>query len=251
MLCVLTPRRRLATNGMLLFVATVGGERALETAFGKAGNDGQAALSCVPWSQDAEMARARIEKEPLAESVPLTAWLRASGDGDRVAGERAYSLVYTELRRLAALQIARGEGHTLTPTALVSEAFLKLAGGSLTALNDRRHFFNLAARAMRQTVVDHAREHLTLKRGGQFLRTEIDEGIPDRALDAQQALAIDQALQALEQQDTQLAETMHLCVFGGLTTPQIAALRGVTERSVQRDLALARGYLRLVLEGER
>lgn len=197
------------------------------------------------------MAQERFEDNSCADSVPLTAWLRASGGGDRAAGERAYSLVYAELRRLAALQIARCEGHTLTPTALVSEAFLKLAGGSLAALNDRRHFFNLAARAMRQTVIDHAREHLTLKRGGHFLRTELDDGIPDRALDAQQALAIDQALQALEQQDTELAEIMQLCVFGGLTTPQIAALRGVTERSVQRDLALARGYLRLVLDGVR
>jgi RNA polymerase sigma factor (TIGR02999 family) len=179
----------------------------------------------------------------------LTDWLRAASAGDRAAGERAYSLVYAELRRLAALQIARGEGHTLTPTALVSETFLKLAGGSLAALNDRRHFFNLAARAMRQTVIDHARENLAQKRGGDLLRTELDDGIPDRALDAQQALAIDQALTALDHQDAQLSETLNWCVFGGLTTPQIAALRGVTERTVQRDLALARNYLRLALGG--
>lgn len=185
----------------------------------------------------------------MTESLPLTEWLRAASAGDRAAGDRAYALVYAELRRLAALQIAQGEGHTLTPTALVHEAFLKLAGGALLALNDRQHFFNLVARAMRQTVLDHAREQLALKRGGILFRTELDEGIPDCALDAQQALAIDQALGALEQQDPQLAETLSWCVFGGLTTPEIAALRGVSERTVQRDLTLARNYLRLVLGG--
>jgi RNA polymerase sigma factor (TIGR02999 family) len=161
--------------------------------------------------------------------------------------ERAYAMVYAELRRLAGLQIAQGDAHTLTPTALVSEAFLKLADGSIAALNDRQHFFNLAARAMRQTVIDYAREHLAQKRGGQLLRTELDENIPDCALDAEQALAIEQALTALENQDAQLAQTLSWCVFGGLSTPQIAALREVTERTVQRDLALARNYLRLVL----
>ena len=185
----------------------------------------------------------------MTDVAPLTDWLRAAGEGDHAAGERAYSLVYSELRRLAARQVAGGAGHTLTPTALVSEAYLKLAGGSLAALNDRRHFFNLAARAMRQTVIDHAREHLAQKRGGDLLRTELDEGIADRALDAQQALAIDQALTALDAQDAQLAETLSWRVFGGLTTPQIAALRGATERTVQRDLVLARNYLRLALGG--
>jgi RNA polymerase sigma factor (TIGR02999 family) len=190
-------------------------------------------------------------KNNLADAIPLTEWLRAASGGDRAAGDRAYALVYGELRRLAALQIGQSDGHTLTPTALVHEAFLKLAGGSLAALNDRQHFFNLVARAMRQTVLDHAREQLALKRGGILFRTELDEGIPDCALDAEQALAIDQALSALDQQDPQLAETLSWCVFGGLTTPEIASLRGVSERTVQRDLTLARNYLRLVLEGAR
>jgi RNA polymerase sigma factor (TIGR02999 family) len=182
-------------------------------------------------------------------SIPLTQWLRAAGDGDRDAGERAYALVYAELRRLAARQLgANRDAATLTPTALVNEAFLKLAGGSLANLNDRRHFFNLAARAMRQTVVDHARERLAQKRGGGLLRTQIDDdGITDSALDAQQALAIDQALHALDAQDGELAETFSWRVFAGLTTPQIAQLRGVTERTVQRDITLARNYLRRAL----
>jgi RNA polymerase sigma factor (TIGR02999 family) len=141
--------------------------------------------------------------------VPLTAWLRAASDGDQAAGERAYKMVYAELRRLAGLQIEQNSAQTLTPTALVSETYLKL-GSSIAELRDRQHFFNLAARAMRQTVIDYAREHQAKKRGGQFLRTNLDENTPDRGLDAEQALAIEQALTALENQDAQLAQTLSL-----------------------------------------
>jgi len=184
----------------------------------------------------------------VSDPVPITEWLRAAGGGDGEAGNRAYAQVYAELRRLAARQLGNAAGATLTPTALVNEAFLKLAGGSLANLNDRRHFFNLAARAMRQTVIDHARERLAEKRGGNLVRTELDEAIAaDGALDAQQALAIDQALSTLERQDAELAETFALRVFAGLTAQQIAELRGVTERTVQRNLNFARNYLRLAL----
>lgn len=183
----------------------------------------------------------------MAEEIPLTQWLRAAGGGDDAAGNRAYAQVYAELRRLAARQLGNAAGATLTPTALVNEAFLKLAGGSLVNLNDRRHFFNLAARAMRQTVIDHARERLAEKRGGGLVRTELDEGIADGVLDAQQALAIDQALNTLEEQDAELAETFTLRTFAGLSVQQIAQLRGVTERTIQRNLMFARNYLHLAL----
>ena len=184
----------------------------------------------------------------MSDETPLTHWLRAAGSGDDAAAQRAYSLVYAELRRLAARQLANAANQaTLTPTALVNEAFLKLSGGSLARLNDRRHFFNLAARAMRQTVVDHARERLAEKRGGGLLRTQLDDGIADAALDAQQVLAIEQALTALDAQDAELSETFSLRVFAGLSAVRIAELRGVTERTVQRNLQLARNYLRLAM----
>lgn len=183
----------------------------------------------------------------VAAFHPLTQWLRDAAGGDHLAGDRAYALVYGELRRIAARQLG-GAQQTLTPTALVNEAFLKLSGGSLSGLNDRRHFFNLAARAMRQTVVDHARERLAQKRGGGLLHTQIeDDSAADATLDAQQALDLDQALHALDAQDADLAQTLTWRVFAGLTTPQIAQLRGVTERTIQRDLSLARNYLRMVL----
>lgn len=183
----------------------------------------------------------------MSDESPLTEWLRAAGGGDHEAGTRAYAQIYAELRRLAARQLGRGAQSTLTPTALVHEAFLKLSRGRLEALNDRRHFFNLAARAMRQTVIDHARERLAEKRGGDLVRTGFDENLSEACADAEGALAIDQALGVLERQDSDLAEIFVWRMFGGLSAQQIAQLRGVTERTVHRDLDVARNYLRLAL----
>jgi len=185
----------------------------------------------------------------MSDLQPLTQWLRAAGQGDSDAGERAFAEVYAELRRLASRQLGRFDGNaTLTPTALVNEAFLKLSGGALATLADRRHFFNLAARAMRQTIVDCARERLAQKRGGDLVRTQIDdESAGGNHLDAAQALAIDQALRALERQDADLAQTLTWYVFGGLSSEQIAELREVSTRTVQRDLSVARNYLQLLL----
>jgi RNA polymerase sigma factor (TIGR02999 family) len=186
----------------------------------------------------------------MADPIPLTSWLRAAATGDAQAGNRAYALVYDELRALAARQLGRaGAQATLTPTALVNEAFLKLAGGSLAALNDRRHFFNLAARAMRQTVIDYARERLAQKRGGDLVRTQLDDEMADNAWDPTQTLAAEHAFAKLERQDPELAEILGWRVFAGLTAQQIAELRGVTMRTVNRNLALARKYLILALGG--
>ena len=181
---------------------------------------------------------------------PITNWLREAAAGDAQAGDRAYELVYDELRVLAARQLGRsGAQATLTPTALVNEAFLKLAGSSLASLNDRRHFFNLAARAMRQTVIDYARESLAQKRGGDLVRTQLDDEMAGNAWDAAQALAIEQAFALLERQDAELAEALGWRVFAGLSAQQIAELRGTTMRTVNRDLVLARKYLALALAG--
>ena len=186
----------------------------------------------------------------MSERLPLTEWLNAAGSGDSSAAERAFTEVYTELRRLAARQLGRNDrSATLTPTALVNETFLKLTGGTLVTLDNRKHFFNLAARAMRQTIVDCAREHLAQKRGGDLVRTQLDEeSAVDTQLDASQALEINQALHALEQQDANLAQTFSLRVFGGLSAVQIAELHSVTMRTVQRDLKVARNYLHLLLD---
>jgi len=200
---------------------------------------------------------ARTAQDPLGDpekivgdDAPLTDWLRAAGSGDGEARQRAYALIYSELRRIAARQMTdAGARATLTPTVLVHEAFLKLGRGALASIDDRKHFFNLAARAMRQTVIDYARERLAQKRGGDLIRTELDEGPADAALDAEQALALDQALSELDRQDPRLAETLNWRVFAGLSTARIAELRGSNERAVQRELVIARNYVRMSLAG--
>lgn len=179
---------------------------------------------------------------------PLTEWLRAAGCGDRSAGDRAYAAIYSELRRLAARQLGGGAGATLSPTALVNETFLRLSRGRLDAINDRRHFFNLAMRAMRQTMIDHARERIAKKRGGDLIRTELVGEAEEFATDAEQALALDQALTALEQQEAQLAEIFALRFFCGLSAVAIGEMLGVTERTIHRDLAFARNYLQIALD---
>jgi RNA polymerase sigma factor (TIGR02999 family) len=184
----------------------------------------------------------------MTDQAPLTEWLRAASGGDNEAGQRAYAAIYGELRHLARRQISFDRFATLTPTELVSEAFLKLSRGGL-ALDDRRHFFHHAARALRQIVTDHARERLAEKRGGDLVRTELTEGIPHQALDAEQALAIEQAFGVLDRQDPELAQTLSLCVYTGLSVVQIAELRGVTERTIQRELSMARNYVRLAMAG--
>jgi RNA polymerase sigma factor (TIGR02999 family) len=187
----------------------------------------------------------------LGDDAPLTDWLHAAGSGDSEARQRVYALIYAELRRIAARQMTDAGGRaTLTPTVLVHEVFLKFARGALLAVSDRQHFFNLAARAMRQTVIDYARERLAQKRGGDLVRTELDEDHVDAALDAQQALALEQALTLLDRQDPKLAETLNWRVFAGLSTQKIAELRGSNERAVQRELVIARNYLRMTLAGQ-
>ncbi|MGA9342274.1 MAG: ECF-type sigma factor [Rhodanobacteraceae bacterium] len=184
----------------------------------------------------------------MGDDAPLTDWLRAAGSGDTAAGERAYTLIYDELRRIAACQMTEaGRQAMLTPTAVVHEAFLRLAGGALAKVNDREHFFNLAARGMRQTVIDHARERLAQKRGGDFVRTDFDDNRAGTSMDAGQVLDLERALAALDRQDARLAQILSWRVFAGLSTQEIAELQGRNERTVQRDLVVARNYLRMAL----
>lgn len=186
----------------------------------------------------------------MADNAPLTDWLRAAGNGDSEARQRVYASIYADLRRIAAHQMTdAGARETLTPTVLVHEVFLKFARGALLGVSDRQHFFNLAARAMRQIVVDYARERLALKRGGDLVRTQLDDVHVDVALGAEQALALEQGLSLLERQDPELAEILNWRVFAGLSTLKIAELRNSNERAVQRDLVVARNYLRMTLAG--
>lgn len=165
-------------------------------------------------------------------------------EGGTDAAQRIMPLVYDELRRLAHRQRRAGrEDDTLTTTALVHEVFLRLVDQSRADLHDRGHFLAVAAMAMRQLLVDHARERQALKRGGELRRVDLDEttlAIDDQA---QSLLELDDALTALAVIDVRLARVVECRFFGGLTEEETANVLGVTARTVRRDWTKARTLL--------
>lgn len=174
----------------------------------------------------------------------LTDWLNQARGGDHEAADRAFGQVYAELKRIAARSLGQQGPATLSATALVHEAFLKLLPEQQGRLNDRQHFFRLAARAMRQIIVDEARRRASDKRGGDVIRTDLSGalgiGTDTRVSDL---LAIDQALNRLEARDTQLARIVEAYFFAGLSFEEIAADLGVSDRSVRREWDAARAFL--------
>lgn len=178
----------------------------------------------------------------------LLAELRA---GDRAAFDRAASLMYGELRRVAARQL-RGErgSHTLLPTALVHEAYVRLSAASGLELVDRAHFLAVAARAMRQVLVDYARHRCALKRGGDLARTTLDGkeiAAPGRDDDLQM-LALDEALDRLGALDRRAQAIVEHRFFAGLSEEETAALLGVSARTVRREWVKARAWLHKELD---
>jgi len=162
-------------------------------------------------------------------------------NGDRGALDRLVPLVHDELRRLAE-QCMRGErpGHTLQPTALVHEAYLRLIGSEI-AWQDRAHFFAVAATTMRRVLVDHARAKGRAKRAGRPVSLEDSLLVaPDRADDL---LVVDDALDRLTQKDPRAARVVELHFFGGLTYEETAEALGISAATVDRDLRFARAWL--------
>jgi RNA polymerase sigma factor (TIGR02999 family) len=169
-------------------------------------------------------------------------------DGGALSEEFAAS--YDELRRLARRQLRRlRPGQTLTTTALVNEAFVKLVQGPVQAA-DRAHFFALAARAMRQILVDYARRRASGKRGSGMRPATLDaDAIPVDAI-ADEMLGIDRALTRLESLDERLARVVEWRFFGGMSEDEVAEVLGVTTRTVRRDWQKARAFLYRELSGE-
>lgn len=180
----------------------------------------------------------------------LTDWLNRARHGDTDAAQRAFAEVYGELKRIAARSLGAQGPATLSATALVHEAFLKLLPGGAQPVNDRQHFFRLAAKAMRQIIIDEARRRATDKRGGDIVRTDLDGaiGLPETSR-VSDLLAIDQALNRLESRDRQLAHIVEAHFFAGLTFEEIAADLGISDRSVRRDWDTARAFLLRDLQG--
>lgn len=181
------------------------------------------------------------DAEPTAE---ITALLRAAENGAAGASNRLYEAVYAELRRLARRQLALGPAsRTLDTTALVHEAYVKLSGEARWTVENRRHFFALAARAMRMVLVDRARRQGRKKRGGGQLEVDLERveiAAPDRA---EELVALDGSLGRLEGADPELARLVEWRFFAGLSVEEIAELEGVSDRTVKRRWRAARAFL--------
>ena len=190
----------------------------------------------------------------------VTELLRAWGGGDAQASEELVRLVYAELRRQAQLALRReDQGHTLQPTALVNEAWLRLGDQHDAQWESRTHFFALAARMMRRVLLDHARARHASKRGGGGVQISLggadlffaEPGSPaaeGSSLDAVELIALNDALERLAVLDPQKARLVDLRYFAGLSIPEAAAALGVSTATVGREWAIARMWLRRELE---
>lgn len=181
----------------------------------------------------------------------ITQLLARAREGDRVALDEMLPLVYEELRRMASVRRPRGGADSLlNTTALVHEAYLKLFDRSRLELKDRQHFFAVAAMAMRQIVVDHARASGSGKRGGDRRRVDLDSQLVGTEDRAEEILAIDEALGRLTQVDARLARVVELRFFAGLSEEEIGEVLGRDARTVRRDWRKARALLHELMSGE-
>lgn len=180
----------------------------------------------------------------------VTRLLDAAGGGDRQALARLYEQVYSELRQMAAAGMRRERGaHTLQPTALVNEVYLRLTPGA--RFENRRHFFGAAAQAMRRILVDHARQKSAEKRGAGLERitlSDLDVSAPEENLDV---LAVNEALDRLAEADPRLAELVSLRFFAGMSIEDTARALDVSPATVKRDWVFARAWLTEQVQSKR
>lgn len=174
----------------------------------------------------------------------VTQLLIELSNGDRKAVDLLLPVIYDELRKLAANYLRRERpDHTLQPTALVHEAYIRLVDQTRVNWQNRAHFFGVAAQIMRRLLVDHARKHHAEKRGQNFQKLSLDENI-DRAVErSSELLALDEALEALALFDQQKARMVELRYFGGLTIEETADVMGVTPTTIKRHWRFAKAWL--------
>ena len=170
--------------------------------------------------------------------------LAAHRGGDTRALGRAFELVYEDLRHVASSQRWRGSSRTLNTTSLVHEAYIRLVDRTLAAPADRAHFLALAARAMRQIIVDYARERSALKRGGAIRHVQLDDTEIAIVDQAQNLLALDEAMQVLNQLDERLVRIVECRFFTGLTEEETAEALDISLSTVQRDWKRAKAWLK-------
>jgi RNA polymerase sigma-70 factor, ECF subfamily len=188
---------------------------------------------------------------PDQPATSVTELLARARSGDSSALADVFPLIYDELRRLAQQQLRREpDGHTLSPTALVHEAYMRLIDYSRIEWANRAHFMAVAATAMRRILVDHARGHRSLKRGGSLRRVSIDSVELSAEERAELLVAIDEALDRLKQIEPRQAQVVECRFFGGMDDREIATALGVSERTVHRDWVKARSWLYRHFYGE-
>ena len=179
----------------------------------------------------------------------VTRILGSIQSGDLKSAEELLPLVYEELRKLAASKMAReNPGQTLQPTALVHEAWLRLAGSDSQHWKDRSHFFSAAAEAMRRILIDKARHKAAQKRAGAISAEELHESRIELRAATTEILAVHEALDALDAEDHLAAEVVKLRYFVGMTIPEIAEALGLSARTADRHWAFARAWLKAVIK---
>ncbi len=187
------------------------------------------------------------DPQPSEVTQLLVAW----SAGDRSALDKLAPLVQAELQRLARLYLSReGAGHTLQPTALINEAYLRLVEWQSVALQDRAHFFAVAAKMMRRILVTHAVTRGRQKRGGALLLVSLDEAHHLPGEPAADVIALNEALNKLEKLDERKSQLVELRFFGGLSEEEAAGILHSSLRTVQREWRLARAWLFRELRSE-
>jgi len=179
-----------------------------------------------------------------------TRMLTECSRGEGNAAEQLFDAVYDELRALARGIMRQPAGHSLQPTALVHEAFLRLVDQARISEIDRTHFLNLAARAMRQILVDHARRRQAAKRGGQWKRIDIGHAMHGSASVAVDTASLAEALSLLAELDPRQARIVEMRFLAGMTIKETATTLGISARTVELDWRMARAWLRCQLGEE-
>ncbi len=195
-------------------------------------------------TQGGEESEVRVGETSPGEVTRLMQAMRAGEPGAR---ERLIGVVYEELRRMAAVQMLREDpGHTLQPTALVHEVWLRMVGpgDALGSLANRAHFFGVATQAMRRILIESARRKLARKRGGRSRHESLQEDEVESPAPPEEVVEVNEAMELLEREDASLAELVRLRYFGGLSMDETAEVLGLSIRTAERRWAYGRAWLR-------
>src|SRR5262245_6265916 len=188
----------------------------------------------------------RYSAVSMTEKAPpdrITDVLASWAAGDREAGNRLFTILYAELRRVAKAGLRGRRADSLDSAALIHDTYIKLTAGTPAAVESRAHFLALASRTMRQIIVDHARRKAAIKRGGDLLRISTLSAVASDGMSAEDILALEQALAKLEAVEPQLTRMVDMRYFGGLTMEETAEALGISNATAKRYWLRARAFL--------